>query len=130
MLRSRVEEGTLLERLPPELKEELYQRTYRCGFAVTFEPDPLDPGKPMLVFTQGILRHEVYLDPTRVTKGNVSKLIEAIKAGEERMLEIGDVDIHYIPDENSINVRPRSSTTSFPPCIEFIEAMQRFHDSL
>ena len=128
-LGSRVEEQTLLSYLPPELKEEVYQRAYRCDFGITFVPARHQGNMHSLVLSHGLLTNKIWLRYDAMTKGQLHRLLIHIDQALSASV-LGDVHIYYYASRNLIEIHTGESMISFPLCVEFINAMRMFHDSL
>ena len=119
----RVEQGTLLEYLPIEIREELYQYVYRCDFTITHEPKG-NGSNARLIFSKGLLNHVFYL-PSRVNKTEIKAMLDAIADGVCVEIYLGGYGrIGYNKFMDRVEIGVGNSINSFPLCIEFIEVLR------
>ena len=119
----RVEKDTLLERLPLELRERIYQRAYRCDISMQYEPKG-NSTNAKLVFTRDPYRHTLYL-PAYINTGNINAMLANITDGEGCEIDINGYDtIRYDCLTDQVEIFVGNSTIEFPLCIEFIELLQ------
>ena len=127
----RVEKGTLLERLPPELKEELYLRVYHWGALIHHKPRSfgrygLAIGKDEICITADTVNlsclEKFIRDIFRGSSSSYQSMVAPYPAmNYDSPTDSVTVTGMWVDDRGWIHIRPKTFT--FPMCVSFVQAL-------
>ena len=134
----RVEKGTLLERLPPELKEELYRRVYHSDYAIvhrsravtsllSIRNAELGVHADLSIFRRNIdpVLLEIFIQD--ILRGTLSRYVQCLSLIYDPSTDIMEIS-GYRVDERGWTIG--YSTFTIPLCIDLIQALFDLRNNL